>query len=193
MDSGNTRRQIGIRKKQLIAIEQISRDHKQRSGTQLLKTSPPSERGFLAHKINYCRSMPKSSNCKRTGPKLRQAIRRKKKYSNNMWRSFVKCRLRISEKHDDNPKPPHSGDKQQGWTRSSQPQTNLTSTMNFVDAFILSTGTPSFDGNILEYPKFFSRLSTLCTFAGRCKKDTYDNTKITERLKEFSKPANNHS
>ncbi|KAK6741691.1 hypothetical protein RB195_009516 [Necator americanus] len=81
---------------------------------------------------------------------------------NTVDADFVKRRLPTPKKHADTPKLPHPNGKQQEWTRPSQPQTNSTPTMNFVDASILSRlDLPSFDGNLLEYSEFFSRFSTL--------------------------------
>ncbi|KAL6735859.1 hypothetical protein Aduo_006265 [Ancylostoma duodenale] len=106
MDSENIQRQIEIRKKQLIrqcdAIEQILQDYnvpkKAATLTFLtIKKNQPSERNFLTRKINYCRSMPKSINRVRNGPKLNQAIRGKKKYSNNVWRSTATTRRSSKE------------------------------------------------------------------------------------------------
>uniref|UniRef100_W6NUL9 Integrase catalytic domain-containing protein n=1 Tax=Haemonchus contortus TaxID=6289 RepID=W6NUL9_HAECO len=63
-----------------------------------------------------------------------------------------------SDRYEENSRQPLEAQQQ----ANSQPRQKSTYTTNFVDASILSRlDLPSFDGNLLEYPEFFARYSTL--------------------------------
>ncbi|KIH68733.1 hypothetical protein ANCDUO_00924 [Ancylostoma duodenale] len=227
IDSGNTRRQIGIRKKQLIrqcdAIEQILRDYnvpkQPATPTHLTTEEITAFREELSDAQNQLLQIYTNteqlhsdwSKAQVSDPKeeeiFQQYVEKYGDYTKIIQRAagvlgnvdelmnaidadFVKRRLPIPKKHNDAPKPPYSDDRQQGWTRTNQPQTNLTSAMNFVDAFILSRlDLPSFDGRALHSIEGLTLTISKYYIALDILKTRYDD-KLPTRHVLFSQLAN---